>query len=283
MTVTRENCEAFLMHIIAQILRADVTTVSALLANASLKKYLCQALCIWGNYVACAQRTVTEAARTIGMTHEEMVSDFVNHIFGRGQKSDEKPYPRLTELLRVAHEDGAHAVIRYMMRVGRNRALDLERRYQTRQERSGHIYGFTQDDEYGVIDPGEACDKGTLDFEGDIVRNQALRNFFSTMGTDFVRDVVILTDALGIRRNIVAQLFFTGRQTELVVAICQRLNKWLDGDYSACLTGLMEKAKAYRLPARFHQDYDALLAWLYRQSSSACREKLARRLEACGY
>ena len=66
MTVTRENCEAFLMHIIAQILRADVTTVSALLANASLKKYLCQALCIWGNYVACAQRTVTEVANTIG-------------------------------------------------------------------------------------------------------------------------------------------------------------------------------------------------------------------------
>ena len=280
--IDRSNCESFLVHILKQILRAGVTTTSTLLSNPSLKAYLWQALLLWSNYVACAQHTVMSIARDIGMKHEEVVSDFVHHVFGRGTK-DEKPYPRLTELLRVASEDSPAAAVRYLMRTARNRALDLERRYEVRMRRSGNVYGFTQDDEYGVIDPGESCDETTLCMEADFAREKALTAFFETMGENFVSDTVILADALGIKRVRVAELFFAGRQTDLVGEISILLSKCLHNNAGSHLQELMAQAQSYVLPARFKQDFDALLSYLYRQSNGKARRRLASRLQACGY
>lgn len=282
MKIDRTNCEPFLVHILKQIVRADVTTVSTFLSNVSLKSYLWQALLLWGNYVACAQHTVMSIAREIGMKHEEVVSDFVHHIFSRGTK-DEKPYPRLTELLRVASEDSPAATVRYLMRAARNRALDLERRHEVRMKRNGFIYGFTQDDEFGVIDPGDSCDSATLSLEADFAREKALMAFFRTMGKNFVSDTVILADALGIKRVRVAELFFAGHQTDLVGEISIRLSKCLHNNAGSQLQELMNQARNYILPTRFKQDFDALLAYLYRQSNGEARKRLAERLQACGY
>lgn len=280
--IGRSNCEAFLMHILKQLLHTGVTTVAALLSNDALKNYLWQALLLWGNYVACTQHTVASIAREIGMTHQEMVSDFVHHIFSRGTKAD-KPYPRLTELLRVAGVDSPAAAVRYLMRTARNRALDLERRHEVRTRRSGCLRGFTQDDEYGVLDPGEAPDDASLNLENDIARKSALERFLASMGEDFVSDTVILADALDIRRARVAGYFLAGQQEELVEEINRRLSRCLHRSTSPRLKQLRARARAYRLPARFRREPDALLAHLYRQSSGAARRRLASRLEACGY
>ncbi|MBQ2952811.1 MAG: hypothetical protein IJE07_04580 [Clostridia bacterium] len=282
MKIDKTNCEAFLAHIFKQMLRAGISTVATLLANASLRAYLWKALLLWGNYVACAQPTVVSIGREIGMRREEMVSDFVNHVFSRGTKAD-KPYPCLTELLRVIGEDGPVDAIRYLMRVARNRALDLERRHEVRMKRSGNVYGFTQDDEYGVIDPGEACDPTTLDMENDVAREEAMMAFFDTMGQDFVSDTVILADALGIRHKRIAELFFAERQADLVGEISVLLSRCLHNDAGSHLQELMAQARTYILPARFRQDFKALLAYIYRQSNGAKRRLLAARLKTCGY
>lgn len=282
MKITRENCEQFLVYVVAQMLRTDVTTVSTLLSTPALKTMLMQALSVWSTHIACTQHTVMEIAQQIGMTHEEVVSDFLHHIFGKGTKAD-KPYPRLTKLLSVACKDGPRAVAPYLMRVARNRALDLERRFEVRDDRSGVIMGFTQDDEIGVIDPGESQDDTTLAMEDDLIRRRALERFFAQMGQDFESDLVILADAVNIKRSIVAQLFFAGRQAELVSAVTQRLSSWLHQNVATCMQQLMAQAERYVLPARFREDYDALLSYLYRKSNGAARQRLAQRLKACGY
>ena len=281
MKIDRSNCEQFLTYVVSQILRARVTSVSALLATPSLKALLMQALDLWGTHIACAQHTVTEVGRDVGMDRSEMVSDFVSHIFSVGTH-EENPYPRLTRLLCIAREDGAEAVAPYLMRTARNRALDLERRYEVRRERAGELHGFTQDDVFGVIDPGEGRDDALPDMDETLIRQEGIAAFLSQMGSSFVSDVVILADAVGIRRKKVAQYFFSGRQRELVAAVTLRLSQWLHRDMTACMNALRAQASAYVLPARFRGDYDALLAYLYRQSSGAARNRLACRLQACG-
>lgn len=281
MQLDRSNCEKFLTSVIAQMLRAEVTTVSALLSTPSLKALLMQALSVWATHIACAQHTVTEVGQDAGMDRSEMVSDFVNHIFSPGAR-EETPYPRLTRLMQIACKDGPEAVAPYLMRAARNRALDLERRCDVRRDHAGELRGYTQDDEYGVIDPGEGRDDALPDMDEALIRQESMAAFLGQMGASFVSDVVILADAVGIRRQTVAQLFFAGRQAELVIAITDRLSQWLHRDMAACMAGLLAQARAYVLPARFRENYASLLAHLYRQSSGAARSRLALRLQACG-
>lgn len=276
MQMNRQNCESFLICVIGQMVRAGVTTAAALLADEPLKALLFQALTVWSTHIACAQHTVVEISRFVGMTREEMVSDFVSHVFNQG-KRDGSVYPCLTRLLDVAHRDGAQAAIPYLMRAARYRALDLERRYEVRQERSGEMLGFDGEDEYGVIDPGESRDGSLADMDETIAARQAMEAFISRIGQDFVGDVVILSDALGLKRSLVSQFFFSGRQVELVIALVRRFNAWMHHDYTSSFAPLMAQARKWVLPERFRRDPGALLKHLYRKSSSAARARMAER------
>lgn len=281
MKITRSNCEAYLRHVTGRIVGAGICSASALLAVPSLRSMLMQAIALWCTHIACMQHVVTEIGREVGMDNDQMVSDFVGHVFRRGSHAD-KPYPTLNKFLAIAHKDGADAVVPYLMKAVRYRALDINRRHEVRMERMGELRGFNQDDEFGVIDPGEARDASSASLEEEVIRQEGMVSFLSRMGEDFVSDVVILADAVGMKRAAVAHLFFAGRQTELVAAVTQRLNSWLHHDFSDVLRPLADQARSYILPSRFKCDYDALLAYLYRQSSGAARSRLARRCQASG-
>lgn len=67
----------------------------------------------------------------------------------------------------------------------------------------------------------------------------------------FINDILTMTDARGISRNIVAQLIFAGRQAELVAALTQGHSDASDLD---------EQARAFVLPERLRSDYASLLA-----------------------
>lgn len=281
MKINRNNCETYLRYVIAQVIRANVKTAAALLAVPALYKGLMQAVALWCSFIACRQSTCVEIGRDIGMDLPQMVSDFVNHTFRRGKKGD---YPTLTKLLSVACTDGPDAVVPYLMTAVRYRALDLNRRYEVRMERMGELRGYTGDEEYGVVDPGEGRDM-SVNLDEDYARQEGLNAFLATMGREpasFASDVCILADAVGIKRSVVCQLFFIGCQEELVALVASRLSAWLHRDVSEHLKGLAEQAHAYVLPARYKADQEALLAHLYRQSSGAMRSRLAERSTACG-
>ena len=62
----------------------------------------------------------------------------------------------------------------------------------------------------------------------------------------FIDDILAMTDACNIRRDVVAQLIFAGRQAELVAALAKRCDGAQD---------LREKADDFSLPERFKADY----------------------------
>lgn len=281
MEITRNNCEQYLRYVLAKIVKANVRSATALLAVPALNKGLMKGLYHWCSFIACRQTICLEIGQEIGLDVPDLVSDMVNHVFRKSKGA----YPTLTKILDVAHADGPDAVVPYMMRAVRFRVIDLKRRYEVRAERMGEIRGYTQDDEYGVIDPGDSRDNSGTTPEEDLVRREGMSAFLATMGKDpkhFASDVCILADAVGIKRALVCQLFFSGRQSDLVAMVISRLGAWLHRDVSGALSGLKEQAREYVLPARFKADQEALLAYLYRQTGSGARGKMAERRHACG-
>lgn len=278
MKINRENCEKYLRYTARKVDEKAIRTAESLLAQPELRNMMMQAVAIWASHIACQQHTVVEIGREIGLDNSQMTSDFVGHVFRRGAHAD-KPYPTLNKLLALIRKDGPDAIVPYLMRAARYRALDLNRRFEVRRERAGELRGFNQDDEYGVIDPGEGRDDVSPDMEEVYVRREAMAELLAHMGENFVSDVVILADAVGLKRAEVTMLMFAGRQVELVAQVTQRLNTWLHHDFSEALRPLAESARQYTLPAKFKADYDKLLSHLYRQSNSGARERLARRCQ----
>lgn len=281
MKIGRENCEKYLRFTSRKMLDEKVRNAEDLLAMPTLRNMLMQAIAIWASHIACQQHTVAEIGREIGMDNSQMTSDFVGHVFRRGSRAD-KPYPTLNKILTTIRKDGPNAIVPYLMKAARYRALDLNRRFEVRRDRSGELRGFNQDDEYGAIDPGEARDDVSPDMEDVYIRREAMADLLAHMGEDFVSDVVILADAVGLKRAEVAMLMFAGRQVELVTQVTQRLNTWLHHDFSDALRPLAEEARRYVLPAKFKADYDKLLAYLYRQSNGCARDRLAKRCQVSG-
>ena len=279
MKIDRSNCEAFLIYVASQIIHADVTSVAELLEKHDLMRLLYQALTVWGCHVACTQRTVTDVARLLDMSHDDMVGDFVHHVMGKGSRA-KKPYPRLTRILEVLHTDGARAIAPYLVRVARNRVLDLERARERQRKRSGEIFGFLSDDTFGAIDPGESRDTRLMDMDERLIRHEAIADFASRIGQDFVSDLVILADAMGIQRRTAANYFFTGKQVTLACIVIASFNHSMGGDFTSDFALLLREARAYTLPEHLRCDHAALLRHLYRKSSPAARQRMARRTGA---
>lgn len=277
MKLNRMNCEKYLYYVIAQIIRSDVQTAAALLSAPALRSMLFQALNVWGLYIACAQGTVVSVCEDAGLTRQEMVSGWVENVFRSGRK-EENAYPTLSRFLQVASSDGAQPAVAYLMTSARNYALDVERKHDVRRRRSGEIMGFDEGDEWGVIDPGESCDEAAEGVEEQIIRRQGMNELFSHLGERFLGDVAILSDALGYNRRTVAELIYAGCHVELVTGMVQALNESLHADYAPALEPLMAQARIFVLPDKLKRDFDALLARLYRESSSGARERFARRV-----
>lgn len=278
--ITRSPVEHTLILTVEQMLRVGVTTVSKLMSNAGLRTQLMEASYFWADAVGSRQHIVLDIAQAIGMEHDEVVGDFVNHMFGEGRKHD---YPCLRELLDTAVTDGATSVAPYLMKAMANRSRDLKRRHATRLKHTGSIYGYTQDDEYDVIDPGEAMDTATATAEEDCLKHEKLMTLLTTMGQNFPSDLVILADAVGIKREVMKNFFFKGQQTALVALMTKNLSSMLHVDCAPYMGTMMQQAKTFHLSARLKQDPDALLAYLYRQSSGAHRRRLAGRLDIRGF
>lgn len=278
----RHAAETALIEVLAQMLRTDMVTLSVFLSSPAMSRLLMEGLFNWAGSVACRQKAVVEIGRDIGMSHDELVSDFTTHIFSNGKK-DDKPYPCLTRLLNTLVKDGPEAVIPYLMTAARNRAHDLERRYYVRADHAGEIHAPDKDGEDQVLDPGDARDPGTADADGDIVRRRAMMDWLEHLGDNFISDLVIISDSMGFERKRVRDIFYAGQQTELVRAVAQRMSHWLRFNCMPHMTCLLEAAQAYVLPAKFREDPKAFLSYLYRASNSTARQKLFLRLQECGY
>ena len=211
MKLNRMNCEKYLYYVIAQIIRSDVQTAAALLSAPALRSMLFQALNVWGLYIACGQGTVVSVCEDAGLTRQEMVSGWVEHVFRSGSR-EENTYPTLSRFLLVAAKDGAQPAVAYLMTSARNYALDVERKHDVRRRHSGEIMGFDDADEWGVIDPGESCDAAAEGVDEQVIRREGMNKLFSHLGERFLGDVAILSDALGYNRRAVAELLYAGRQ-----------------------------------------------------------------------
>ena len=174
----------------------------------------------------------------------------------------------------------ARAIAPYLVRVARNRVLDLERARERQRKRSGEIFGFLSDDTFGAIDPGESRDTRLMDMDERLIRHEAIADFASRIGQDFVSDLVILADAMGIQRRTAANYFFTGKQVTLACIVIASFNHSMGGDFTSDFALLLREARAYTLPEHLRCDHAALLRHLYRKSSTAARQRMARRTGA---
>ena len=278
MKLNRQNCEIYLCTTLGRIDLEGIHTADELLNRADLCAMLMQALNAWGLFVACSQGTVASVCETAGLSRQEMLSDWVAHVFRSGTR-EKNSYPTLSGLMNVNAKDGAKSAVAYLMSSARNFALDVERKHDVRRSRAGEVMGFDASDEWGVIDPGESRDVNSENAEEIVQRKHAMESLFSMMGERFLGDVAILAGALGYNRRVVADLLFAGRQVELVMAMRQQISQRMHQDYSRTFEPLLAQARAFVLPERLHSDYDALLAALYRETSTGARQRFRQRYE----
>lgn len=278
MKLTRANCETYLYAVVNKIADAKIRTAQTLLKCAPARSMLFQALNAWGLYVACAQGTVVSVCEEVNMSRQEMVSGWVEYVFRAGSRA-KGSYPTLTGLLTVAARDGAQSAVAYLMTSARNYALDVERKHDVRRSRAGEVMGFDASDEWGVIDPGESRDMSAESAEDAVQHQHAMDSLFTMMGERFLGDVAILSDALGYNRRMVADLLFSGRQVELVEAMQQGIAERLHQDCSRTFEPMLAQARSFELPERLRSNYDALLASLYRETSTAARQNFRQRYE----
>lgn len=276
----RDTLEKTLVRIFAMIVHARIATAAMLFAVPGLVDELYKAMQEWAGMVACTQNAVVAAGMTTGHDRREMAERFVRHIFSPGD-DDTAPFSRLNSLLAFVTEHGQAAAPKYLMRACRNYANDLLRRYQTRQKRIGCVRGYDQNGDYGVIDPGLLADSSQpSDPDEEMILRECMDEFLTGFGQDFVGDLVVLTMAAGIRRDVVTQYFFTGRVSELTTLVSHRLSERFRRDFTPQLEQLRAKARNYALPPRFRQDIDKLRSFLYRKTGTPAIEKLLRRWNA---
>ncbi len=271
-----------LIRAITTILKANVTTAATLLATDPLKKQLMESLYLWAANVGCIQTSVLQTGRQIRLCKDELVSDFVCNLFNPG-KDVNKPYPRLTSLLSVAHEKGAEVIPAYLMTSAHNRAMDLARRYSTHQQHTGRIMGYDANDEYEEVDPGKHRDNKAVTWGTDLIQQKLMDEFLSHIGENFISDLVIIAGSeMDVSNDMIAKFFFAEKLPALVSEVTCRLSFRLGRDVRPCMKTLMDAAKSYVLPARYKANYKALCNMLYRQSNGAARRRLLARARDLG-
>lgn len=293
--IDRHAAEACLVRMLDTIGRSGIRTMSSLRAVPALYDGFVTALHVWMVSVGFATSSCASILRAHDISAQDMTGDLLARLMnperricrtkGRTQQQsiDASLHPAMDAVLTLASERGAGAAIRYLMRVAHNFMVEKFRKEHDRLEKTVQSdpetlrHGDAEaPDEGAVRKHPTAADKA----DGDLMRRERIAAAFSCFDNDFLHDVSILSDALGVQRQALADVIYAGRSYALACQIVRRINSILGGDYTDAFAPFLRAARSFRLPENLRTDMKALLRRLYRATNKSSRQAMKNRIVA---
>lgn len=292
--IDRNTAEAALVSSLKTIGISGVRSMSDLRALPTLyDSYIC-ALHTWLINVALTTGSCASIIRNHNTTAEDMAGDMLTRMLNpnrrvcrtRGRSLEEcieaAKHPAMDYVLNMAVDSGASTVIRYLMRMAYNFCVEKFRKEREMRQRIVQSDPETlRHSYYDAPDTGVVRKHCTaVIHDGGLTRGEMMTAAFSCFDGDFIHDVALLGDALGLPRQRLADLIYAGYSNALANQLVQRVNEELSGNYTASFAHFLKASRKYRLPEEYRADPKALLRALYRATSSSSRQAMKRRILA---
>lgn len=292
--IDRNVAEICFTRTLNTIGKAGIRTMSDLRAVPALYDAFISALHTWLMSVGFTTNACASIIRAHGVTAEDMTGDLLARLMNTNRRPCRKNrteqeaiqaalHPAMDYVLALACDRGATAVIKYLMRMTYNFCVEkfrknrdeMEKTVQTDPETLRHADSDAQD--VGAVKKHPNAAHCT---EGEMIRNERLAAAFSCFDNDFLHDVSILGDALGVKRQALADVIYSGRSYALACQIVKRINADLGGDFTDAFMPFLRAARAFRLPEKLQSDMGALLRRLYRATSNDSHQAMKTRIVA---
>lgn len=293
-TIDRNAAEVCLIRMLNMIRRSGIRSMSSLRAVPALYNGYMTALHTWMISVGFTTSACASIIRSHNVSAEDMAGDLLTRLLNPERRICRKKnrtlaqsvnaslHPAMDYALNMAVESDANTVVRYLMRVIRNFCVEKFRKDREENERTVH-----SDPETLRHGDADAQDVGGVKkhptsavTDSEMMRRQRMAAAFSCFDNDFLHDASLLGDALGVPRQKLASIIYSGRSYPLACQMVTRINELLGGDYTDAFTPFLHSAHSYRLPEKYQQDMDSFLRRLYRATSSDSRLKMKTRIIA---
>ncbi|MBQ2954705.1 MAG: hypothetical protein IJE07_14335 [Clostridia bacterium] len=291
--IDRNVAEIYLVRIINTIGKAGIRTMSDLRAVPALYDQYITALHTWLVSVGFA----TNACASIIRAHSVSAEDMAGDLLARWMNPNRRPcrtksrteqetlraalHPAMDYVLDMAVTRDASAVIRYLMRATYNFCVEKFRESREEMEKTVQSDPDTlRHSDMNAQDAGAMKKHPSAAYasEGEILRRERMAAAFSCFDNDFLHDVSILGDALGVQRQALADVIYSGRSYALACQMVKRINAMLGGDYTDAFAPFLKAARSFRLPEKFRTDMSALMRRLYRATNSDSRQAMKTRI-----
>lgn len=293
-TIDRNAAEACLVRMLNMIGKSGICSMSSLRAVPALYNGYMSALHTWLISVGFATSACASILRSHSVTAGDMAGDLLARLLNPERRICRKKnrtlaqsisaslHPAMDYALSMAVRRDANTVIRYFMRISYNFCVEKFREGREENERTVHSDPETL--RHGDVD---AQDVGGVKkhptaaaTDSAMLRRERMAAAFSCFDNDFLHDVSLLGDALGMPRQTLADVIYSGRSYALACQMVRHINDMLGEDYTDAFAPFLHAARDYRLPEKYREDPSALLGRLYRATYSDSRKKMKTRIVA---
>lgn len=292
-TIDRHAAETCLVRMLNTIGKSGIRSMSSLRTVPALYDGFISALHTWMVSVGFATNGCASIIRAHGVSAEDMTGDLLARLMNPERRIcrtknrtlqesiNASLHPAMDYVLALAADRDAGTVVKYLMRVTHNFCVEkfredheeMQRTVQSDPETLRH--GDTDAPDAGAVRKHPTAADSS---DGDILRRERIAAAFSCFDNDFLHDVSILSDALGVQRQALANVIHSGRSYTLACQIVKRINTMLGGDFTDAFAPFLRAARAFRLPENLRTDMKALLRRLYRATNSDSRQAMKDRI-----
>ncbi len=294
-TINRDAAEAYLICMLNTIRKSGIRSMSTLRSVPALYDGFVTALHTWMVSVGFATSSCASIIRGHGVTAEDMTSELLARLLNperricRTKNRTEQEsinaslHPAMDYVLSMAVDSDATTVVKYLMRMASNYCIEKFREERERMEKT--VDGDPETLRHG---DANATDTGAVrkhpvaaDCSDDaLLRRERMAAAFSCFDNDFLHDVSLLGDALGVQRQTLADIIYSGRSYALACQLVRRINAMLGGDFTDAFAPFLRQARSFRLPEKLQSDMKALLRRMYRATDAASRREMKTRIVA---